>query len=106
MDTHVTGLFAPAVRVRSVRPVTQKIVVVGGVIFLRIEEFFELGVRYRRAIQVERFHVHALAVRAARSVFPGVLNIYAGVVAAFDFFAADYEIVIAFGDADHSRRRS
>ena len=47
--------------------------------------------------------MNALAVEAARGVFPWILHVYAGIVAAFDFFSADFEIVIGFRDADHSR---
>src|SRR5882762_9766187 len=52
------GLRIPTVRISTVLPIAQKIVVVLGLIVCRIQELFVVGVRNRIAIDVKGLHLH------------------------------------------------
>ena len=43
-----------------------------------------------------------MMMKSARRIFPWVLHIDAGIVAALNLNSADFEIVAAAGDANHS----
>ncbi len=47
-----------------------------------IDEFFKFRIRNRRSIDVETVNVHAVPMKAPRRIFPGILHIDSGIIAA------------------------
>src|SRR6267378_2860416 len=99
------GFRVPAGGEISFRPVAQEIVIVGGVIVRGVEELFELRVGDGCAVDVVAVEMEAVKMRAARRIFPGILDVNAGIVAAFDFDAADGEVEVGLGNLQHALRR-
>ena len=67
-----------------------------------VDEFLELSVGYRCAVDVEGFELQPLAMKAARRVFPWILDVDARVVAAFDFDSTYGKIKIAARNTNHA----
>src|SRR5579864_6040548 len=88
----------------SIFPVAQEIMIVPWVIGGRIQELFELGVGHGNPINIETVHMNALPMKAPWTLFPGILYIDSGIVAAFDFNPTYLKIVVPFRNADHARR--
>ena len=86
------GAIVPALRIAAVLPVAQKVDGVGGRVVRGVEELLELGVGDGELVDEERGHLHLVLVEAARGVFPWVLDIDAGVVAAFDLGTLHAEV--------------
>jgi len=89
----------------AVRPVAQKIVIIGGMVVRGVEELLELRVGDGRAVKVISVQMQTMQVRTARRILPGVLHVDSGIVAAFDFNAPHGKIKIALGNFDHAGRR-
>src|SRR5258708_30230135 len=70
-----------------------------------VEELFELRGGDGRTVDVISVEMQAAKMRAARRIFPGILDVNAGIVAAFDFDAADGKVEVALGNLQHARRR-
>src|SRR5580692_2426408 len=94
----------PTSGIGSVLPIAQKIVVVGWMVFRRVQKFLELLVGDGRAVNIEARDVHALAMKTPRRIFPGILHIHAWIIAALDFNSLYREIEIRFGDLQHAWR--
>jgi hypothetical protein len=98
------GLIFPARRIAPIFPVTQEIVVVLWTIVGCTQEFLELGVCHRRAVDKEATDVYSMPVGSPGGVFPRILHIHTGIVAALDFNAAHLKVVVSLRNADHARR--
>ena len=88
----MTGSFAAPEEKVPFDQLRQKIMVIRGMVMHGINKFLELGIRHRRPVDVEGFHMQTLAVKPARRVFPRILHIDAGIVPALDFDALHAEI--------------
>src|SRR5581483_3371080 len=71
----------------------------------RLEKLFELGVGYRSLIEIKRMDVNDVVVRASWHIFPWILHIYTGIIAAFDLNSAYPKFEISFRNANHAGRR-
>jgi len=87
----------------SVGPIAQEIVIVGGMVMRGVEELLELRIRDGHAVDVIGVEMQAVQMRAAWGSFPWILDVNTGIVAAFDFYAADGEVEVAFGNSQHAR---
>ena len=79
--------------------------IVRGAVMRGVEEFLELGVGYRRPVDIERLHLQPLAMKSARRVFPWILHVDARIVATFDFDPAYGKIKIAAWNTNHAGGR-
>jgi len=96
------GFRVPAGGEIPFRPITQEIVILGGVIVRGVEKLLELRIGDGRTVDVIGVEMQAMKMRAAGGIFPGILDVDAGIVATFNFDAADGKIEIAFGDFNHA----
>ena len=78
---------------------------VGRVVFGRVQKLLELLIGDGCAVHIKAGDVHALAMKTPRRVFPGILHVHSGIVAAFDFNSLHCEIVVGLGNSQHSWRR-
>src|SRR6185437_12081524 len=62
-------------------------------------------IRYRSAVYIKTRNMDPVAMEAPRNIFPRILHINAGIVTAFNPDATYSEVVVAFRDANHPRRR-
>src|SRR5262249_41575769 len=96
-------LVCPAIRITSALPVPQEVMVIRWMVASRFQKSLELSVCNRRAINIEAANMQAMTMRPSWSWLPGILNVYTGVVATFNFNATYLETEVGLGNADHSR---
>src|SRR5580698_3383690 len=102
------GLVIPTFGIAAILPTlpaAQKVVIVLRVIVGRIQEFTELGIGYGRSVDIKTMYVDLVPVETPRNIFPRILHIRSGIVAAFNFDAAHFEVDVSFGNMHHSFRR-
>src|SRR5260370_14034750 len=78
--------------------------VVLGTIITLCQELLKLCIRHRRAINEETFQVHSMIMEATSDLFPGILHIDTGIVAAFNFDAPYLKIIVTLWHTDHPQR--
>src|ERR1035437_1266198 len=69
-----------------------------------VQESGKLSIRYRRAINIKTMNVHSLPMETACRIFPGILHIRSGIVAALDLNAARLKVEVTAGNPHHSIR--
>src|SRR5208283_2049543 len=99
------GLVIPTLGIAAILPGAQEVVIVFGRVVRRVQESLELSIGHWRPIDIETMNVHAMAMEAARRIFPRILHICPGIVAALDFNTAHLKVVVCLGNAHHSFRR-
>src|SRR5208282_2750800 len=92
------GLILPPFRIAAIFPCTQEIVIVVWMIVRSVEKSLELGIGHGCAINIETVNVHSMPMKTPRRIFPRILNIYPGIIAAFDFNATNLKVVVTLRD--------